>query len=180
MNLKYLIAAGYIAAIILSNYFASTFIFDVNGVFSLTVGTVMFGIVFFLRDVLHKYGKNTVYVCIFLALVLAALYNLWAKIDSRIIIASGIALLIGEITDTELFDSIKTNNWASKAMRSNVVSVPVDSVLFNSIAFFGTSMQDSIFGLTIGDIVFKMLIASFFTFVYYFSFKRGDILNFHK
>jgi queuosine precursor transporter len=180
MNLKYLIAAGYVAAIILSNYFASKLIFDVNGIFTLTIGTVMFGIVFFLRDVLHKYGKTTVYVCIFLAIILAALYNTWTNIDSKIIIASGIALLIGEITDTELFDSIKTNNWASKAMRSNIVSVPLDSVIFNSIAFFGTDMQDKLFGLTVGDVVFKMLIAAFFTFVYYFSFKRGEILNFHK
>jgi queuosine precursor transporter len=180
MNSKYLIAAGYIAAIVLSNYFAKSIIFDVNGLFILTWGTLMFGIVFFLRDVLHKYGKNTVYISIFTALVLASVYNIWAGIDMRIIYASGIALLIGEIVDTELFEKIKTNNWASKSMRSNIVSVPLDTILFNLIAFYGTDMQNNIFGFTVADIVFKMLVAGFFTFVYYFSIKRGDVLNFHK
>jgi queuosine precursor transporter len=180
MNSKYLIAAGYIAAIFLSNYFAKSIIFDVNGLFILTWGTLMFGIVFFLRDVLHKYGRNTVYISIIASLILASLYNIWTGTPMQIIYASGIALLIGEIVDTELFESIRTNNWASKAMRSNLVSVPLDSILFNVIAFYGTRFQDRIFGFTVGDIVFKMLIAGFFTFVYYFSIKRGDVLNFHK
>lgn len=180
MNLKYLIAAGYVAAIVISNYLATSMIFDINGLFVLTWGTVTFGIVFFLRDVLHKYGKLSVYISIVVALLLSGLYNIWAGTGMQIVYASAIALLIGEITDTEIFERIKTNNWASKAIRSNVVSVPLDSILFNTIAFYSTTYQDKIIGFTLGDIVFKMLIAAFFTFVYYFSFRRGDVLNFHK
>jgi queuosine precursor transporter len=157
--MKYFLSFSYILIIILSNLLASNIFLDYNGIIVLTVGTVTFGLVFVLRDLLHKYGKLTVYKAILIAVLSSVILNFVTNTPIQIVIASALGLIVGEVADTEVFHKLTTKNWLVRALTSNSISIPLDSLMFNVIAFVGTSMQPQILGLTLADILYKLLIA---------------------
>ena len=148
----------YIALIALANYTAANIIklpFNID----LAIGTIFFGFVFTVRDKLHFFGRKTVYLGIFLASVLSLIINIITQSPHQIILASIIGLVLGEVADTEVFARIK-DNWLVKSLTSNAVSVPIDTILFNVIAFAGTELASSIPNLVAGDIIFKALFST--------------------
>lgn len=157
--MKYLLSLTYILVIMLSNYFASTILLDYNGIITVSIGTLTFGLVFLLRDLLHRSGRMFVYSTIVVSVIISTIFNILTNAPLQIVIASGIGLLIGELVDTEVFEKIKTKNWLVRALTSNSISVPVDSFVFNLIAFYGTQLQSQILGLTVADVIYKYIIA---------------------
>ena len=148
----------YIVLIALANYTAANIIklpFNID----LAIGTIFFGFVFTVRDKLHFFGRKTVYLGIFLASVLSLIINIITQSPHQIILASIIGLVLGEVADTEVFARIK-DNWLVKSLTSNAVSVPIDTILFNVIAFAGTELASSIPNLVAGDIIFKALFST--------------------
>ena len=160
----------YIALIALANYTAANIIkLPLN--IDLAVGTIFFGFVFTVRDKLHQFGRKTVYLGIFLASILSLIVNIVTQSPPQIILASFIGLVLGEIADTEVFARIK-DNWLIKSLSSNAVSVPVDTILFNIIAFTGTELASSIPSLVAGDIIFKALFSTALAVGYWFINKK--------
>ena len=165
----------YISLIALANYTAANILelpFGIN----LAIGTIFFGFVFTVRDKLHQYGRKTVYTGIMIASIVSLLLNYYLQAPSQIILASVIGLVLGEIADTEVFARVK-NNWLVKSLSSNAVSVPLDTVLFNVIAFVGTDLATSIPGLIVGDIIFKVMFSSALAFGYWFLNKKKRRIN---
>jgi len=147
----------YIAATLIANYTANWFIPIPMGQFA--VGTLFFGVTFTQRDRVHKWGKKYVYQMILLAAVLNVAMCLVLNVPSRIIAASFLAILIAESVDTEIFAALHRRSWFVRALSSNAVSIPIDTIIFTLVAFWGDLSTPEIIGLLVGDSLVKYIIS---------------------
>jgi uncharacterized PurR-regulated membrane protein YhhQ (DUF165 family) len=144
----------YIVAVLAANYTATWFIpLPVFGLVS--VGTLIFGITFTQRDRVHRYGRKSVYLMIFLAAVGMVLESLFLGVEWRIICASFIAIVLSETADTEIYHRLLQRSWLQRVLGSNLVSIPLDSLLFNLIAFGGVFAPGMLTAIIFGEIVAK-------------------------
>ena len=65
------------------------------------------------------------------------LESLFLEVPWRIILASFFAIVLSETADTEIYHRLLQRSWFQRVLGSNLVSIPLDSVLFNVIAFAG-------------------------------------------
>lgn len=86
-------------------------------------------------------------------------YNLLALSSWRVFAASVVAIIIAESMDTEVYHQFRNRSWMVKVMRSNAVSIPTDSILFNLIAFAGVFSPALLIKVTVGEIVVKALVS---------------------
>ena len=176
-------AVIYVLAVLLANFTSTAFIpFPVFG--QLAIGTLIFGVTFTQRDRMHSAGgRKFVYKVIaltaFLTLVmlLSATY-LWGQplaayleanglkwmsesIGSmatggpRVFMASFLAIIIAETADTEIYHKLRERSWAVRVLRSNMISVPMDSITFNVVAFAGWFSPIMLVQVIFGEIVTK-------------------------
>ncbi|MDB5045071.1 MAG: hypothetical protein JWQ08_1121 [Deinococcus sp.] len=162
--LPLLLIALYALSILLANLTLNTFIpLPFFGL--LSVGTIFFAAVFTLRDRIHRAGGlKAVYVAIALALLVNTLFALFTGTPWRFIGASFLALLVGELADTGVYQRLIHRNWWTRVLASNAVSVPLDSVIFNLLAFWGDMPARQITEIIYADILAKFLIAAVFAF----------------
>ena len=146
--------AIYILAVLVANYTATWFIpLPVFGMVS--VGTLVFGITFTQRDRVHRYGRKPVYLMIFLAAVGMVFESLFLGVEWRIIAASFIAIILSETADTEVYHRLLHRSWIQRVTGSNLISIPLDSILFNIIAFAGVFAPGMLTAIIFGEIVAK-------------------------
>ena len=144
----------YIVAVLVANYTATWFIpLPIFGM--LSVGTLVFGITFTQRDRVHRYGRKAVYLMIFIAAVGMVFESLFLDVPWRIITASFIAIILSETADTEVYHRLLRRPWMQRVIGSNLVSIPLDSVLFNVIAFAGVFEPGMLVAIIFGEIVAK-------------------------
>jgi len=144
----------YIIAVLAANYTATWFIpLPIFGMVS--VGTLIFGITFTQRDRVHRYGRKAVYAMILLAAVGMVLESLLLEVSWRIILASFIAIVLSEAADTEIYHQLLHRSWLQRVTGSNLVSIPLDSLLFNLIAFVGIFEPAMLVAIIFGEIVTK-------------------------
>jgi uncharacterized PurR-regulated membrane protein YhhQ (DUF165 family) len=144
----------YILAVLAANYTATWFIpLPIFGMVS--VGTLIFGITFTQRDRVHRYGRRAVYAMILLAAVGMVLESLLLEVPWRIILASFIAIVLSEAADTEIYHQLLHRSWLQRVTGSNLVSIPLDSLLFNLIAFMGVFEPAMLVAIIFGEIVTK-------------------------
>lgn len=156
---RYLLVALYVLSILLANLTLNRFIaLPIYG--QLSVGTIFFAAVFTLRDRIHRHGLKSVYVAIGLALIVNTLAALYTGTPWRFVGASFLAILVGELADTGVYQSLLHRSWWVRVLSSNAVSVPLDSVLFTLLAFLGDMSWNMIFQIIFADIVVKYLIAA--------------------
>ena len=146
--------AIYILAVLIANYTATWFIpLPVFGMVS--VGTLVFGVTFTQRDRVHRYGRKPVYLMIFIAAVGMVLESLFLGVEWRIIAASFIAIVLSETADTEIYQKLLRRSWIQRVIGSNLISIPLDSLLFNVIAFAGVFNPGMLVAIIFGEIVAK-------------------------
>lgn len=148
-------------------------------------GTLIFAVTFTWRDVLHKrLGKEWARAAIVTAalanLIMALYFQLainmtpvvfWGGqaafeatlgIVWRIVLASIIAEFISEMVDTEVYGFLAPRfpgrTQFLRVVGSNAVSLPLDSIIFASLAFGGDMPFADLTDLIWGQIVFKALI----------------------
>lgn len=161
-----------------------------------SVGTLVFGITFTQRDRMHFHGRSFVYRVIALSAVLNLLMLVsfsyfwgawivrlfesrgWEWLEAsatmlkengwRVFLASFLAILIAESADTEIFHLYRDRSWLGRVFRSNAVSIPVDSFLFNVIAFAGSPFfpVGVLVKVILGEIAAKFTVGFFYAFVY--------------
>lgn len=146
----------YVLCIAVANLTATWF-FEIPLIGISAVGTLVFGFVFTLRDSIHAFGKRYAYVAIALAAITTLALSFTVGTPLRIIGASFIAIVLNELADTEVYERLKNRHWIVRVMGSNAVSIPIDSVLFTLIAFYGTMDTSFIIAIIIGDTVVKFL-----------------------
>lgn len=144
----------YIVAVLAANYTATWFIpLPVFGMVS--VGTLIFGITFTQRDRVHRYGRKPVYGMIGIAALGMVLESLFLGVEWRIILASFIAIVLSETADTEVYHRLLHRSWLQRVTGSNLISIPLDSLLFNLIAFAGVFAPGMLVAIIFGEIVAK-------------------------
>ena len=144
----------YIVAVLIANYTATWFIpLPIFGMVS--VGTLVFGITFTQRDRVHRFGRKAVYTMILIAAVGMVLESLFLGVEWRIITASFIAIVLSETADTEVYQRLLHRSWIQRVTGSNLVSIPMDSLLFNLIAFAGVFAPPMLTAIIFGEIVTK-------------------------
>jgi len=147
-------AMGYITAVLIANYTAVWFIpFPVFG--AVAVGTLVFGATFTARDYVHRLGRPRVYTMIGVASLSAAGLSVVGAVDWRIIVASVIAIILSETADTEIYQQLMSQRWIVRVAGSNAISVPMDTALFNLIAFAGVFSWPMLASIMFGEIIVK-------------------------
>ncbi len=75
----------------------------------------------------------------------------------RIAVASGSAFLVAQLLDVAIFDRLRRGSWWQAPLVSSSIASAVDTALFFSIAFAGTSVPWVTLGL--GDFAVKLAMA---------------------
>lgn len=152
---------------------------------SLPAGSLLYAVTFTWRDLIHKrLGRNWSRAAIFLAafcnIGMAAWFILSIDLPSasffahqdayaqvlgivpRVVIASIIAEIVSELTDTEVYHRVEhkfTGRWQfMRVLVSNAVSAPLDAFAFGILAFAGTMPAAALFSILWGGTVFKWVV----------------------
>ncbi|WP_199776928.1 VUT family protein [Deinococcus sp. NW-56] len=157
-----ILTALYALSILLANLTLNQFIpLPVFGL--LSVGTIFFAPVFTLRDRIHRAGGlRAVYIAIALALLVNTVAAVLTDTPWRFVGASFLAILVGELADTAVYQRLIQKSWWTRVLASNAVSVPLDSVLFTLLAFYGDMSSRDIAQIIFADILAKYAIAALF------------------
>ncbi len=153
-------AVIYVLAVLVANFTATWFLpLPVFG--QVAVGTIVFGFTFTQRDRMHVRGRRFVYGVIALATVLSGLASALGHVPPRIILASVIAIIVAETADTEVYQRLLAKSWWHRVLSSNAVSIPLDSLMFNLVAFLGVFESRALVGIIFGEILVKTVVGAF-------------------
>lgn len=173
------VIAAYVAAQILADVTSLKIVFFAG--LSMDAGTFVYPITFTLRDLVHKTvgakgARALIITAAIINLVMAGLFWFvsWLPGDSaigpqtefatvlspvwRIVVASIIAEVVAELTDTEIYRlwvrTTRRYQWL-RVLFSNAVSVPLDSLLFCWIAFGGRMPAGVVWSIVLANILLK-------------------------
>lgn len=147
----------YVTAVLTANYTAVWFMpLPVFGL--VAVGTLIFGATFTARDYVHRLGRRRVYVMIGVAALASVALAVTGPVDWRIVAASVLAIVGSETADTEVYQQLLSRSWLVRVSGSNAVSIPLDSLLFNLVAFAGVFPWSVLASIVVGEIVVKFLV----------------------
>jgi len=192
--------AGYIAAQMLADISAIKVAMFAG--LALTGGTFVYPITFTLRDLIHKsFGKKIAraivisagVINILMVLYLQFIVNLqpsasWPFQEQfattfsfvwRIVLASISAEVVSELVDTEAYSFYynkitKKHQWG-RVLFSNFFSVPLDSLVFVTIAFVGILPTPVLLSMILGQVIVKGVIAIASIPAIYLSKEREDV-----
>ena len=130
----------------------------------LTFGAFTYPVAFLITDLANrKYGKlvarKIVYIGFFLGITLTLYFStdLSNLISKRIAIGSGLAFLISQLIDVQIFDKLRKKIWFVAPLTSSLVGSSIDTFIFFSIAFYGTGINW--ISLSFGDLLVKIFVA---------------------
>ena len=124
------------------------------------VGTLFFGITFTQRDRIHHYGRRYVYAMIFTAAVANIITALSLGTPLRYVFVGFTAIIISEAADTEMYQRFIDKSWWTRVATSNAVSIPIDTILFTVLAFYGAEWATPQWMITVivTDIFVKLIV----------------------
>ncbi len=178
-NLVIVLTAGYLLCQIIADVTALKMV-DMFGIY-VPAAVFIYALTFTLRDVVHKQlGKQTAVFMVLTAGVVNVLmaayfmftvwlkpapfwgnqeaYNLILGVVPRIVGASILAEMISELLDTEVYHRIKHLAPWKRVLGSNAISLPIDSLIFVSVAFAGTMPLSALISVMLGQILLKAVI----------------------
>ena len=130
----------------------------------LTYGAFSYPIAFLITDLSNRrYGKDIAKKIVYIGFALGVFLTLFFStnysniISIRIAIGSGTAFLIAQLIDVHIFDRLRKKIWFIAPLTSSLIGSTIDTFLFFSIAFYGTTMNW--LTLSLGDLVVKIFIA---------------------
>ena len=161
----FFILALFMALIVtLSNYLVQ-FPFDYFGLENLlTYGAFSYPIAFLITDLANRrYGKIVARKIVYIGFVLGVILTLYFSTDfsnlisKRIAIASGVAFLSAQLLDINIFDKLRKKIWYAAPLTSSLIGSTIDTLLFFSIAFYGTEIDW--LTLSFGDLLVKVFVS---------------------
>ena len=75
----------------------------------------------------------------------------------KIALGSGAAFLVAQLLDVYIFDKLRKKVWYVAPLTSSIIGSTIDTFLFFSIAFYGTSINW--LNLSFGDLSVKIIVA---------------------
>jgi len=163
-KLFFLFAFLMASTVALSNYLVQFPVnyFDLENF--LTYGAFSYPVAFLITDLCNRsYGKASakkiVYLGFFLGISLTLYFsiNFSDLISIRIALGSGTAFLAAQLIDVNIFDKLRKRKWYVAPLCSSLAGSTIDTFLFFSISFYGTSVNW--LALSIGDLLVKILVA---------------------
>ena len=152
------------ATVLISNYLVQFPISYYSLEEILTYGAFSYPIAFLITDLANRsYGKivarKIVYIGFAIGLSFTFLFstNFADLISVRIAIGSGIAFLVAQLLDVQIFDYLRKKDWFIAPLTSSIIGSIVDTFLFFSISFYATGIPW--ITLSLGDLTVKVLVA---------------------
>jgi len=130
----------------------------------LTYGAFSYPIAFLITDLANRsYGKIVARKIVYVGFIIGIVFTLFFStnfedlISVRIAIGSGVAFLVAQLLDVQIFDQLRKKKWFVAPLTSSLIGSTVDTFLFFSISFYGTNIPWVT--LSLGDLAVKVLVA---------------------
>ena len=130
----------------------------------LTYGAFSYPIAFLITDVANRFhgkilARKIVYIGFAIGISFTLLFstNFADLISIRIAIGSGIAFIVAQLLDVQIFDQLRRKKWFVAPLTSSLFGSTVDTFLFFSISFYATGIPW--FTLSLGDLAVKIFVA---------------------
>ena len=130
----------------------------------LTYGAFSYPVAFLITDLANRsYGKIIARKIVYIGFVIGIVFTLFFStnfedlISVRIAIGSGVAFLVAQLLDVQIFDQLRKKKWFVAPLTSSLIGSTVDTFLFFSISFYGTGIPWVT--LSLGDLAVKVLVA---------------------
>jgi uncharacterized integral membrane protein (TIGR00697 family) len=164
-KLFYLLSIGMGLVVISSNYLVQFPIQYFNLQEILTYGAFSYPITFLITDLANrahgkKFARKIVNIgfAIGIMLTLIVSTNFSDLIAVRIAVGSGLAFIVAQNIDIQIFDKLRGNKvWFIAPLTSSLFGSSVDTFLFFSISFYNTGVPW--ISLALGDLAVKIIIA---------------------
>ena len=151
-------------AIVLSSNYLVQFPVNYYGLNEiLTYGAFSYPIAFLITDLANRsYGKFVAKKIVYFGFLLGIGFTVLFSTDFadyisvRIAIGSGTAFLTAQLLDVQIFDKLRQKKWFVAPLTSSMIGSTVDTFLFFSISFYGTSVPW--FTLAFGDLGVKIFV----------------------
>ena len=165
MNRVFLLLSFVMGVIVLVSNYLVQFPINYYGLKEiLTYGAFSYPIAFLITDLANRsYGKivarKIVYIGFFIGISFTLLFstNFADLISVRIAIGSGVAFLVAQLLDVQIFDNLRKNKWFIAPLTSSIIGSTIDTFLFFSISFYATGVPW--ITLSLGDLTIKILVA---------------------
>tara|TARA_B100001093_G_scaffold393778_1_gene380439 strand:+ start:242 stop:790 length:549 start_codon:yes stop_codon:yes gene_type:complete len=165
MNRVFLLLSFVMGVIVLVSNYLVQFPINYYGLKEiLTYGAFSYPIAFLITDLANRsYGKivarKIVYIGFFMGISFTLLFStsFTDLISVRIAIGSGVAFLVAQLLDVQIFDNLRKNKWFIAPLTSSIIGSTIDTFLFFSISFYATGVPW--ITLSLGDLTVKILVA---------------------
>ena len=165
MNRLFFILSFLMGAIVLSSNYLVQFPVKYYGLEKiLTYGAFSYPIAFLITDLANRsYGKTVARKIVYIGFFIGVSFTLFFStnfsdlISIRIAIGSGIAFIVAQLLDVQIFDKLRRKKWFVAPLTSSFIGSTIDTFLFFSISFYGTGIPW--ITLSLGDLAVKILVA---------------------
>ena len=165
MNRLFFILSFLMGAIILSSNYLVQFPIKYYGLEEiLTYGAFSYPVAFLITDLANRtlgkiVAKKVVYIGFFVGVSFTVFFstNFSDLISIRIAIGSGVAFIIAQLLDIQIFDKLRRKKWFVAPLTSSLIGSTVDTFLFFSISFYATGVPW--ITLSLGDLAVKIFVA---------------------
>ena len=130
----------------------------------LTYGAFSYPIAFLITDLANRsYGKIVARKIVYVGFIIGIVFTLFFStnftdlISVRIAIGSGIAFMVAQLLDVQIFDYLRKRKWFVAPLTSSLIGSTVDTFLFFSISFYATGIPWVT--LSLGDLAVKIFVA---------------------
>ena len=130
----------------------------------LTYGAFTYPIAFLITDLSNRrYGKKIAKKIVYFGFALGVFLTFYFStnfsdfISIRIAVGSGVAFLVAQLIDVNIFDKLRKKIWFVAPLVSSLIGSTIDTFLFFSISFYGTGINWVM--LSLGDLFVKIFIA---------------------
>ena len=163
MNLFYKLSILMGIIVVLSNYLVQFPVQKFGLSEILTYGAFSYPLTFLITDLANRaYGIVVARKIVYVGFILGIIFTLFVStnfadiISIRIAIGSGVAFLIAQNLDVQVFDRLRKKSWFVAPLTSSTIGSVTDTFLFFSIAFYATGVPW--LTLAFGDLMVKLLI----------------------
>ena len=165
MNKLFLILSLMMGVVVLTSNYLVQFPINYRGLEKiLTYGALSYPIAFLITDLANRsYGKVIARQIVYFGFIIGISFTLLFStnfadlISVRIAIGSGIAFLVAQLLDVQIFDKLRKKKWYIAPLTSSIIGSTVDTFLFFSISFYSTGVPWVT--LSLGDLAVKISVA---------------------
>ena len=165
MNKSFIVLSFLMGIIVLLSNYLVQFPVNYYGLNEiLTYGAFSYPVAFLITDLANRsFGKVIARKIVYLGFLMGIGFTILFSTDFanlisiRIAIGSGVAFLIAQLLDVQIFDKLRKKEWFIAPLTSSIFGSTVDTFLFFSISFYATGVPWVT--LSLGDLTVKIFVA---------------------